>query len=29
MLPVWEQFVRTAEERALVEAIVAMGGGNA
>jgi tripartite ATP-independent transporter DctP family solute receptor len=29
MLPVWEQFVRTAEERALVEAIVAMGSANA
>lgn len=29
MLPVWEQFVRTPEERALVEAIAAMGGGNA
>ena len=29
MLPVWEQFVRTAEERALVEAIAAMGGTNA
>jgi tripartite ATP-independent transporter DctP family solute receptor len=29
MLPVWEQFVRTPEERALVDAIAALGGGNA
>lgn len=29
MLPVWDQFVRTSEERALVEAILAMGDGNA
>jgi tripartite ATP-independent transporter DctP family solute receptor len=29
MRPVWEQFVRTPQDRALVDAILAMGGGNA
>jgi TRAP-type C4-dicarboxylate transport system substrate-binding protein len=29
MRPVWESFVKSAEQRALVAEIMAMGGGNA
>ena len=29
MMPVWQQFVKTPEEKALVDAILAMGGGDA